>query len=100
MRWVGAGFPDYPWLFGTPTASTRRTRSWRSGSSRAIKDNMRALHEISELLSDGSGVLVHEAVPDGSIWYGKDLRGTNPATGEASTTSTRTRSSSSRAPSR
>ena len=82
MRWVGAGFPDYPWLFGTDGEYTAHALV-ALGQFTRVKDHMRALHEISELLSDGSGVLVHEAVPDGSIWYGKDLRGTNPATGEA-----------------
>ena len=82
MRWVGAGFPDYPWLFGTDGEYTAHALV-ALGQFTRVKDHMRALHEISELLSDGSGVLVHEAVADGSIWYGKDLRGTNPATGEA-----------------
>ena len=82
MRWIGAGFPDYPWLFGTDGEPTPATRSWRSGSSSPLKDHMRALRDISELLNDGSGVVVHEVVPDGSIWHGKDLRGTNPTTGE------------------
>ena len=38
---------------------------------------MRALREISDQLSDRSGVVVHEVVADGSVWYGKDSRHTN-----------------------
>ena len=41
---------------------------------------MRALRDISDQLSDRSGVVVHEVVADGSIWYGKDLRELDPAT--------------------
>jgi len=37
---------------------------------------MRALRRISDILSDGSGVVVHEVVGDGSVWYGKDSRRT------------------------
>jgi hypothetical protein len=81
IRWVGAGFPDYPWLFGTDGEYTAHALV-TLGQFEAVKDHMRALHEISEILSDGSGVVVHEAVADGSIWFGKDLRSINPSTGE------------------
>ncbi len=33
---------------------------------------MRALRDVSDILNDGSGVVVHEVVADGSIWHGKD----------------------------
>ena len=42
---------------------------------------MRAIRDVSELLNDGSGVVAHEIVADGSVWYGKDERGTEPSTG-------------------
>jgi hypothetical protein len=82
MRWVGAGFPDYPWLFAVDGAYTAHA-SVTLGQFGPIKDHMRAVRDISEMLSDGSGVVVHEVVPDGSVYYGKDQRGTNPETGEA-----------------
>ena len=81
IRWVGAGFPDYPWLFGTDGEYTAHA-SVTLGQFGPIMDHMRALHDISEILSDGSGVVVHEAVADGSIWYGKDQSSRNPSTGE------------------
>ena len=56
-----------------PTASTRRSRASALGQFEPIKDHLRALRDISEILNDGSGVVVHEVVADGSIWYGKDL---------------------------
>ncbi len=51
------------------------------GQFEPIKDHMRALRDISEVLSGDSGVVVHEVVADGSVWFGKDGRGTNPDTG-------------------
>ena len=73
MRWVGAGFPDYPWLFGVDAEYTAHA-SVTLGQFGPIKDHMRALRDISDQLSDGSGVVVHEVVGDGSIWYGKNAR--------------------------
>jgi len=81
VRWVGAGFPDYPWIFGTDAEYTAHA-SVTLGQFESIKDHMRALRDVSEILNDGSGVVVHEVVPDGSIWHGKDLRTVNPQTGE------------------
>ncbi|MET0686287.1 MAG: glycogen debranching protein [Solirubrobacteraceae bacterium] len=80
MRWIGAGFPDYPWLFGVDGEYTAHA-SVTLGQFGPIKDHMRALRDISDQLSDGSGVVVHEVVADGSIWHGKDSRTTNPETG-------------------
>ena len=71
IGWIGAGFPDYPWLFGTDGEYTAHA-AVTLGQFEAIEDHMRALRDISEVLSDGSGVVVHEAVADGSVWHGKD----------------------------
>jgi hypothetical protein len=98
-RWVGAGFPDYPWMFATDGEYTAFA-SVAVGQFAPIKDHLRALRDISNLLNDRSGVVTHEVVSDGSIWFGHDSRTTDPETGEAVTTSTPTRRSSSRAPSR
>jgi hypothetical protein len=80
-RWVGAGYPDYPWLFATDGEYTAFA-SVAVGQFEAIKDHLRALRDVSEILNDRSGVVVHEVVSDGSIWFGKDSRRTDPATGE------------------
>ncbi|MEA2136060.1 MAG: hypothetical protein QOC68_3969 [Solirubrobacteraceae bacterium] len=77
MRWIGAGFPDYPWLFGVDGEYTAHA-AVTLGQFGAIKDHMRALRRISDVLSGGSGVVVHEVVADGSVWFGKDQRSTNP----------------------
>ena len=76
VRWVGAGFPDYPWLFAVDGEYTAHA-SVTTGQFEAIKDHMRAVHDISEILSDGSGVVVHEVVADGSVWHGKDQQSPN-----------------------
>ena len=81
MTWIGAGFPDYPWLFGVDGEYTAHA-AVTLGQFEAIKEHMRALRDISDQLSDRSGVVVHEVVADGSIWHGKDLRRVNPATGQ------------------
>jgi hypothetical protein len=76
IRWVGAGFPDYPWLFGVDGEYTAHA-SVTLGQFRPIKAHMRALRRISQILSGGSGVVVHEVVPDGSVWHGKDQQSPN-----------------------
>ena len=80
MTWIGAGFPDYPWLFGVDGEYTAHA-AVTLGQFEAIEDHMRALRDISDQLSDRSGVVVHEVVADGSIWHGKDNRVVNPGTG-------------------
>jgi hypothetical protein len=77
MRWIGAGFPDYPWLFGVDGEYTAHA-AVTLGQFGPIEDHMRALRAISDQLSNRSGVVVHEVVPNGSIWFGKDSRHTNP----------------------
>jgi hypothetical protein len=42
------------------------------GQFQAIEDHLRALRDIADILNSRSGVVVHESVPDGSIWYGHD----------------------------
>ena len=77
MTWVGAGFPDYPWVFGTDAEYTAFA-SVAVGQFEAIKEHLRALRDISDILNNRSGVVTHEVVSDGSIWFGHDSRHTNP----------------------
>jgi hypothetical protein len=81
ITWVGAGFPDYPWLFAVDGEYTTHANV-TLGQFESIKDHMRAIRDVSEILSDGSGVVVHEVVADGSVWHGKDQRTVDPATGD------------------
>jgi hypothetical protein len=75
--WIGAGFPDYPWIFGTDGEYTAFA-AVAVGQFEAAMDHLRALRDISEILNEGSGVVTHESVADGSIWFGHDSRRTNP----------------------
>ena len=77
MTWIGAGFPDYPWLFAVDGEYTAHA-AVTLGQFEAIEAHMRAVRDISDQLSDRSGVVVHEVVADGSIWHGKDNRIVNP----------------------
>jgi hypothetical protein len=69
--WIGAGFPDYPWIFGTDGEYTAFA-ALAVGQFQAVEDHLRALRDISDILNNRSGVVVHESVSDGSIWYGHD----------------------------
>jgi hypothetical protein len=70
IGWVGAGFPDYPWLFAVDGEYTAHG-SVTLGQFGPIKEHMRAIRDVSEILNDRSGVVVHEVVADGSVWHGK-----------------------------
>jgi hypothetical protein len=75
--WIGAGYPDYPWIFGTDAEYTSFA-AVAVGQFAAIEGHLRALRDISDILNNRSGVVVHEAVSDGSIWFGHDSRTANP----------------------
>ena len=47
------------------------------GQFQTIEDHLRALRDVSEILNNGSGVVVHETVSDGSVWFGHDSQTTN-----------------------
>ena len=68
-RWLGAGWPDYPWLFGTDGEYTAFA-SVAMGQFDDIKAHLRALRDVSVVANGTSGKVVHEVMPDGSIYYG------------------------------
>jgi hypothetical protein len=68
-RWIGAGWPDYPWLFATDGEYTAFA-AVAAGQFAAAKNHMRALRDISEIANDRSGKVVHEVTPDGQVYYG------------------------------
>ncbi len=69
MRFLGAGFPDYPWLFGTDGEFTAFA-SVAAGQFGPIKDHLRALREVSEVINGDTGKVVHEVMTDGSVYFG------------------------------
>jgi hypothetical protein len=74
--WIGAGYPDYPWIFATD-AEYSAFASVSVGQFEAIKSHMRTLQTVSDVLNNRSGVVSHETVSDGSTWYGHDSQTTN-----------------------
>jgi hypothetical protein len=69
--WIGAGFPDYPWIFATDAEYTAFANV-ALGQFRPIQQHMRALRDVSDLLNERSGLVAHEVVSDGSVWFGHD----------------------------
>jgi len=70
-RWFGAGFPDYPWIFATDGEYTAFA-AVALGQFQTAEDHLRALKDISDILNGGDGIVVHETVSDGSVWFGHD----------------------------
>jgi hypothetical protein len=70
-RWIAAGFPDYPWLFATDGEYTAFA-SVAAGQFAPIKDHLKALRDVSEIVNKGSGKVVHEVVSDGSVYFGSN----------------------------
>ena len=58
---VGAGYPDYPWMFATDAEYTAFA-AVPVGQFDAIKEHLRALREISDVLNDRCGMVAHEVV--------------------------------------
>ena len=69
MRWLGAGWPDYTWLFGTDGEYTAFA-AVAAGQFEPIKAHLRALRDVSEAVNGGSGKIVHEVTPDGAVYFG------------------------------
>ena len=69
IRWIGAGWPDYPWLFATDGEYTAFA-AVASGQFAAIEDHLRALRDVSHVANGDSGKIVHEVTPDGQVYFG------------------------------
>jgi hypothetical protein len=68
-RFYGAGFPDYPWMFGTDGEYTAFA-AVAAGQFDPIKAHLRSLRDVSEIVNAGSGKLVHEVVHTGDVYFG------------------------------
>ena len=73
MRWLGAGWPDYTWLFATDGEYTAFA-AVAAGQFGPIKDHLRALRDVSEIVNQGSGKIVHEVTPDGAVYFGASVK--------------------------
>jgi hypothetical protein len=76
-QWFGAGFPDYPWIFATDGEYTTFA-AVALGQFQTIENHLRTLRDISDILNNRSGIVVHETVSDGSVYFGHDSVTTNP----------------------
>ena len=66
---IGAGYPDYPWLFATDGEYTAFA-AVGVGQFEPIEAHLRALQQVSDILNDRSGKVAHEIVTDGSVYFG------------------------------
>jgi hypothetical protein len=68
-RWIGAGWPDYPWIFATDGEYTAFA-AVAAGQFAAVENHLRTLRDLSEIANAHSGKVVHEVTPDGQVYYG------------------------------
>ena len=69
VNFIGAGFPDYPWMFATDGEYTAFA-AVGVGQFQSIEDHLRSLMEVSDIANNGSGKVVHETTTDGSVYFG------------------------------
>jgi hypothetical protein len=69
IRFEGAGFPDYPWMFATDQEYTIYALL-AAGQFATAEDGLRSLAKVSIIANKNSGKVVHETVSDGSVYYG------------------------------
>ena len=75
IRFEGAGFPDYPWMFATDQEYTMFALL-AAGQFGTAEDGLRSLARVSMIANHDSGKVVHETVTDGSVYFGlNDERG-------------------------
>ncbi len=69
----GAGYPDYPWFFGTDGAysifSLAAVGQWKEA-----KNHLATIRRISQLVNGPTGKVLHEMVTDGSIYFGTNAQ--------------------------
>jgi hypothetical protein len=70
-RWFGAGFPDYPWIFATD-GEYMAFAAVAAGQFDTVKEHLRALRDISDILNNRSGKVAHEVVPTGDVYFGSN----------------------------
>jgi hypothetical protein len=69
----GAGYPDYPWFFGTDgaysTFSLAAVGQWEEA-----KNHLATIRQVSQLVNGTTGKVLHEIVTDGSIYFGTNAQ--------------------------
>ncbi len=67
--WIGAGWPDYPWMFATD-GEYSAFAAVAAGQFSAAEAHLRSLRDVSDIANARSGKVVHEVTPDGQVYYG------------------------------
>jgi hypothetical protein len=69
----GAGYPDYPWFFGTDgaysTFSLAAVGQWQEA-----KNHLATIRQVSQRVNGTTGKVLHEIVTDGSIYFGTNAQ--------------------------
>jgi hypothetical protein len=69
----GAGYPDYPWFFGTDGAYTTfgmvATGQWET-----VESHLNLVRSVSQAVNGTTGKVLHEIVTDGSIYFGTNAQ--------------------------
>jgi glycogen debranching enzyme len=69
----GAGYPDYPWFFGTDGAYSTFSLS-AVGQWQEAKNHLATIRQVSQLVNGSTGKVIHECVTDGSIYFGTNAQ--------------------------
>ena len=69
----GAGYPDYPWFFGTDGAYTTFSLA-AVGQWDAAKDHLNTIRLVSQIANGATGKVLHEIVTNGSIYFGTNAQ--------------------------
>ena len=69
----GAGYPDYPWFFGTDGAYSTFSLS-SVGQWEEAKNHIDTIRKVSQLVNGSTGKVIHECVTDGSIYFGTNAQ--------------------------
>ena len=69
IRFFAAGFPDYPWLFATDGEYTAFP-AVAVGRFEIVRDHLRALRDVSNVVNHSSGKIAHETVTNGAVYFG------------------------------
>ncbi|MGC1296278.1 MAG: hypothetical protein WA869_14680, partial [Alloacidobacterium sp.] len=69
----GAGYPDYPWFFGTDSAYSTFSLS-AIGQWQEAKNHLATIRQVSQLVNGSTGKVIHECVTDGSIYFGTNAQ--------------------------
>ncbi|PTX58867.1 hypothetical protein C8P63_11449 [Melghirimyces profundicolus] len=73
---IGAGFPDYPWLFGTDGAYTAYPLI-ASGQWDTAMEHLRSIRDVSRAINGDTGKVIHEMTMDGSVYFGTNEQAGN-----------------------